>query len=144
MWFFILALGFHGVEAGATPTISGYDCGTPKDLKIWDAATRCKEQAERKLEEKEVTIVQRISEQWLTGYKCSVKLHRKSYYCGLLSYAKPILSAEQEETLLLSAQECSSMADTSKFRTPRRNHVKPIAVPGETYINEFENGYQDT
>ena len=36
------------------------------------------------------------------------------------------------------------MADTSKFRTPRRNHLKPIAVPGETYITEIENGYQDT
>ena len=92
----------------------------------------------------EVTVIQRVTEQWLTGFKCSVKLHRKSYYCGLLSYAKPILSAEQEETLLISAQECSSMADTSKFRTPRRNHLKPIAVPGETYITEFENGYQDT
>ena len=53
-------------------------------------------------------------------------------------------AGEQEETLLLSAQECSSMADTSKFRTPRRNHLKPIAVPEETYITEFENGYQDT
>ena len=92
----------------------------------------------------EVTVIQRGTEQWITGFKCSVKLHRKSYYCGLLSYAKPILSAEQEETLLISAQECSSMADTSKFRTPRRNHLKPIAVPGETYITEFENGYQDT
>ena len=59
----------------------------------------------------------------------------------LLSYTKPILSAEQEETLLISVQECSSMADTSKFRTPRRNHLKPIAVPGEMYITEFEKGY---
>ena len=96
------------------------------------------------MEDQEVTIIQRITEQWLSGFKCSVKLQRKSYYCGLLSYAKPILSAEQEETILISAQECSSMADTSKFRTPRRNHLKPILVPGETYITEFQNGYQDT
>ena len=34
--------------------------------------------------------------------------------CGILSYAKPILSAEQEETLLISAQDCSSMVETSK------------------------------
>ena len=96
------------------------------------------------MEDQEVTIIQRITEQWLSGFKCSVKLQRKSYYCGLLSYAKPILSAEQEETILISAQECSSMADTSKFRTPRRNHLKPILGPGETYITEFQNGYQDT
>ena len=114
--FCIILMFNKGVEGSETQSISGYDCSSPKDLKIWDAATRCKDQAERKLEEKEVTIVQRITEQWLSGYKCSVKLHRKSYYCGLLSYAKPILSAEQEEKLLLSTQECSSMADTSKFR----------------------------
>ena len=36
------------------------------------------------------------------------------------------------------------MADTSKFRTPRRNHWTPIAAPGETCITEFENRYQDT
>ena len=89
------------------------------------------------MEDQEVTIVQRITEQWLTGFKCSVKLHWKSYYCGLLSYAKPILSAEQEEILLISAQECSSMADTSKFQTPRRNHLKPITVPGEEVYYEI-------
>ena len=100
----VLVLFNQEVEGGESQSLLGYDCSSPRDLKIWDAATRCKDQAERKLEEKEVTVVQRITEQWLSGYKCSVKLHRKSYYCGLLSYAKTILSAEQEETLLLSAQ----------------------------------------
>ena len=141
--FFILCC-INQIEGKDAQSIKGYDCSSPRDLKIWDASTRCKDESERKLEDAEVTVIQRVTEQWLTGFKCSVKLHRKSYYCGLLSYAKPILSAEQEETLLISAQECSSMADTSKFRTPRRNHLKPIAVPGETYITEFENGYQDT
>ena len=36
------------------------------------------------------------------------------------------------------------MADTSKLRTSRRNHLKPIAVPIERYITELENKYQDT
>ena len=76
----------------------------PKDLKIWDASTRCKDGSERKMEEQEVKFVQRITEQWLTGFKCTDKLHGKSYYCELLSYAKPILTAEKEETLLISKQ----------------------------------------
>ena len=67
--FCIMALCFKGVEGGEANSISGYDCGAPKNLKIWDAATRCKDQVERKLEEKEVTIVQQITEQWLSGYK---------------------------------------------------------------------------
>ena len=58
--FCILALCFKGVEGGEAQSISGYDCSAPENLKIWDAATRCKKQAERKLEGKEVTIVQRI------------------------------------------------------------------------------------
>ena len=80
-----------------------YACSRLKDQKNWDASTRCKDGAERKREEQEVTIVQRITEQWLTGFKCSVKLHQKSYY-GLLSYAKPTLSAEQEEIYLRSRE----------------------------------------
>ena len=142
--FFILTIIDQEEEGKDSQSIRGYDCSSPRDLKIWDASTKCKDKWERKIEDQKVTIVQRINEQWLTGFKCSVKLHWKSYYCGLLSYAKPILSAEQEETLLISSQECSSMADTSKFRTYRQNHLKPITVPVETYITEFENGYQDT
>ena len=138
---FIIAIINQEVEGKDSQTIRVYDCSNPRDLKIWDASTKCKDESERKRENQEVTIVQRITKQWLSGFKCSVKLHWKSYYCGLLSYTKPILSAEQEETLLISVQECSSMADTSKFRTPRRNHLKPIAVPGEMYITEFEKGY---
>ena len=132
--FCILVIINQEVEKKDSQSIRGYDCSSPRDLKIWDASTRRKDESERILKDQEVTIVQRITKQRLTGFKCSVKLHWKSYYCGLLSYAKPILSAEQEETFLISAQEFSSMADTSKFRTPRWNHLKPIAVPGETYI----------
>ena len=38
MFFLIVALSLHGVEAGASPTISGYDCSTPKDLESWETA----------------------------------------------------------------------------------------------------------
>ena len=97
--FCILVIINQEVERKDSQSIKGYDCSSPRDLNTWDASTRCKDESERKLEDQEVTIVQQITEQWLTGFTCSVKLHRKSYYCGLLSYAKPILSAEQEETL---------------------------------------------
>ena len=52
MFFCFLALCFNtGVEGGEAQSISGYDCSNPKNSEIWDASTRCKEQAERKLEE---------------------------------------------------------------------------------------------
>ena len=80
---FILVIINQEVEGQGSQTIMGYDCSSLKDLKIWDASTWCKDGAERKMEEQEVTIVLRIIEHWLTGFKCSVKLHQKSYYCSL-------------------------------------------------------------
>ena len=47
--FCIILMFNKGVEGGEARSISGYD--NPKNSKIWDASTRCKEQAERKLEE---------------------------------------------------------------------------------------------
>ena len=41
-----MALGLQGVEA-ETPTISGYNCSNPKISEIWEASTKCKEQAEK-------------------------------------------------------------------------------------------------
>ena len=52
--FCIIVMFNKGVEGGETQSISGYDCSSTK--KSWDAATRCKVQVERKLEEKEVEV----------------------------------------------------------------------------------------
>ena len=110
-----------------------------RNLKVWDASTRSKDGAEREVEEQEVTIVQKIAEQWLTEFKCSVKLHPLQ----ILLLQSPLLCktdyvSEAGDPLLVYAQECSSLVDTSKFITPRRNHLRPIAVPGERYITKFE------
>ena len=34
--------------------------------------------------------------------------------------------------------------ETVWYSTTVWYHLKPVAVPGETYITEFEKGYQDT
>ena len=47
--FCIIVMFNKGVEGGETQSISGYDSSSTK--KSWDAATRCKVQVERKLEE---------------------------------------------------------------------------------------------
>ena len=70
----ILAIINPEVEGKDFQTIMCYDCSSLRDLNIWDAFTRCKDRAERKMEEQEVTIVQRIMEQWLTGFTCSVEI----------------------------------------------------------------------
>ena len=52
MWLCVLAVCFSGVEAGETPTsISGDDCSNPKISEIWEASTKCKEQADKELKE---------------------------------------------------------------------------------------------
>ena len=52
MFFCFLALCFNtGVEGGEAQSISGYDCSNPKNSEIWEASTRCKEQAEIELKE---------------------------------------------------------------------------------------------
>ena len=36
------------------------------------------------------------------------------------------------------------MVETQKFRTPQSGHSRDVSVPRETYITEFNSGYQDT
>ena len=66
------------------------------------------------------------------------------YYCGMFSYSKPILSAEQEQTLVITAQFCAEMACTRHFVTPQGRKTESIVVPGRTYIMEFSAGFQTT
>jgi hypothetical protein len=109
---------------------------------VYDAGARCKSDPELPGETTNVKIVQLVENEELRGYKCRITSHKKSYYCGLLSYSKPILSAEREETLMVSASTCGEMANTRRFVTPQTRHSETIAVPGRSYIMEFEVGYQ--
>ena len=91
----------------------------------------------------EIGILLRVENSKIIGFKCKVKVHSKSYYCGLLSYSKPILSQEKRETVLISRQDCGNIVETQKFSTPQSGHsrARDVSVPGET---EFNSGYQDT
>ena len=51
--FYILFITNQEVEGKDSQSILGYDCSSPRDLKIWDASTRCKDKSERKLEDQE-------------------------------------------------------------------------------------------
>ena len=62
----------------------------------------------------------------------------------MFSYGKPILSAEREQTKVISAQACSEMANTKTFVTPQSHKSEAIAIPGQTYIMEFKVGLQTT
>ena len=45
--FCILVIFNQGVEGKElVQSISGYDCSSPRDLKIWNASTRCKDESE--------------------------------------------------------------------------------------------------
>ena len=44
--FCIIVMFNNGVEGGKAQSISGYACSSSRDLKIWDASTRCKDESE--------------------------------------------------------------------------------------------------
>ena len=60
----------------------------------------------------------------------------------MFSYSKPILSAEREQSVVISAQSCSEMANSKIFITPQGRKSESIVVPGRTYVMEFEIGFQ--
>ena len=93
---------------------------------------------------KKVKIIQAVHNERMHGFKCRVSSHRKLYYCGMFSYAKPILSAEREQLIVISAQSCAEMTTTKTFITPQTRKSETIAVPGETYVMEFKVGFQTT
>ena len=122
--------------------IEAYDCSQPANIKMYDRAAHCKfDPAVEGVPEK-VTILQHVNSQAVGGYKCQVTSHRMMYYCGLFSYSKPILSAEQEQTLVITAQSCAKMAHTRQFVTPQGRKTETLVVPGRTYIMEFSSGFQ--
>ena len=62
----------------------------------------------------------------------------------MFSYSKPILSAEQEQTVVITAQSCSEMASTRQFVRPQGRKTETLVVPGQTYIMEFSAKFQTT
>lgn len=76
-------------------------------------------------------ILQNVAAETMQGLKCQVTVHRKLYYCGLFSYSKPILSAEWEETMIISAQSYAKVARTNTFITPQGRKIEPVNVPGK-------------
>ena len=122
--------------------VVGCDCSNPSDIKVLDAGAHCQHDQEVQGERERVKILQIVNTAKLSGFKCKVKSHRKLYYCGLFSHSKPILSAEREETLVVSTQDCRNMTNTKIFVTPQTRKSKSLVVPGQSFIMEFEVGFK--
>ena len=90
--------------------VEAYDCSQPMNIKMFDREAHCRFNPEVVGVPEKVTILQHVSTQTVGGYKCQVSSHRKMYFCGMFSYSKPIMSAEQEQTLVITAQSCAEMA----------------------------------
>lgn len=58
----------------------GYDCSAPTNIRVYNTETHCP------------------------------LAHRKLYYCGMFSYSKPILSAEREQSIVISVATCNEIA----------------------------------
>ena len=130
------------VESGDEFRAVGYDCSTPTDIRMYDADAHCRNSPQIASEPATVKILQHVNTEQLSGYKCEVRAHRKLYYCGMFSYSKPILSAEREVSVVISAPSCSEMANSKVFITPQGRKSEAIVVPGRTYIMEFKVGFQ--
>ena len=79
------------VEAGDEFRAVVFDCSTPSNIRQFDAEAHCKNKPLVSGEMAKVKILQHVTNEQLSGYKCEVRAHRKSYYCGMFSYSKPIL-----------------------------------------------------
>ena len=108
-----------------------FDCTAPTDIKVYDRNVHCKYSQEIYRVETSTHILQNVAAETMQGLKCQVTVHRKLYYCGLFSYSKPILSAEWEETMIISAQSYAKVARTNTFITPQGRKIEPVNVPGK-------------
>ncbi len=124
--------------------VEAYDCSQPTNIKMFDREAHCTFNPDVTGAPEKVTILQHVNTQTVEGYKCQVSSHRKMYFCGMFSYSKPIMSAEQEQSLVITAQSCAEMARTRQFVTPQGRKTESIVVPGRTYIMEFSSGFQTT
>ena len=122
--------------------VEAYDCSQPMNIKMFDRAAHCRFNLEVEGVLEKIAILQHVDSQTVSGYKCQVTSHRKMYYCGMWSYSKPILSAEQEQTTVITAQSCAKMARSRQFVNPQRRKTETKVVPGRSYIMEFSSGFQ--
>ena len=122
----ILSIINQEVEGKGPQTIMGYDCSSPRDLKIWDASTRCKDGAERAMEEQEVTIVQKMAEQWLTGFKCRS------------SYTRRVIT---EGSCPIRSQGNSDDSDGAEYVRKHNQHFLPIFKWACRVVNIFISCY---
>ena len=122
--------------------VEAYDCSQPMNIKMFDCEAYCKFNPEVEGVPEKVLILQHVNSQTVGGYKCQVTSHRNMYYCSVWSYSKPILSAEQEQTLVITAQSCAKMARSRQIVIPQGRKTETLVVPGRTYIMEFSAGFQ--
>ena len=66
----------------------GYDCSTPTDIRMYDADAHCRNSPLVSGEPAKVKILQHVSTEQLSGYKCEVRAHWKMYYCRMFLYSK--------------------------------------------------------
>ena len=121
--------------------VEAYDCFQPM---MFHRAAHCRFNPEVEGVPEKISILQHVNFKTVNGYKCQVTSHRKMFYCGLWSYSKPILSVEQEQTMVITAQSCAKMARFRQFVTPQGQKKETIVVPGRSYIIEFSSGFQTT
>ena len=46
--------------------------------------------------------------------------------------------------MVITAESCGEMTNTKTFITPQTRKSEPISVPGQSYIMEFDSGFQTT
>lgn len=88
----------------------GYDCSAPTNIRVYNTETHCQTSPEVVGESQKVKIPQHVNSEQISGFKCKVTAHQKLYYCGMFSYSKPILSAEREQSIVISVATCNEMA----------------------------------
>ena len=77
------------VEAADEFRAVAYDCTTPSSIKQFSAEAHCKNAPQVSGKMEKVKILQHVTNEQISGFKCEVTAHRKSYYVVFSNTASP-------------------------------------------------------
>lgn len=128
---------------GSQPTISGWDCSNPTNLKVYDSSDRCTPEAVAPVPKVKAWVVQHTPITEISGYRCTITRKETAFICGLWSYEKALRSSGGQEPFTLTGPQCEVLVRTKNWRadTNGKTTLFPVVVPGYTSVNVAELGW---
>ena len=89
------------------PRFSAFDCSQPVKSKVYMTDGRCMPAATKGKVPVPATVVQRLVETTMEGWKCSLRVTSHVHYCGIASYTQALPVSETDVPRQVTVGECS-------------------------------------